>query len=719
MDLPIGIKKQQKKGNSGISDNNLEYNQNFPLSGNIVIAGDADTGMKNLLHAFMYNSILSSANIVGFDTQGILYPFLVPLAGGEKSNKIKVLDGSKHEKLETLVNPAVLVINASKREILGNSEKLAFNFMNIIVDILSLDENSVAILKSNFQQDAIYLASSLVNCLVMNAFGKDYSKYQDEARHFSKHILTVLLEMKQERNLSNNWNDLKSNLLEKPHSNLNEEEVESFVLTLEYYLKNSNLFTTDTPSYQIRPGNFHLFLFKDMLSTQVELAGMLILFQFILYLVGDKNYTSSPLPQVLKPNSLLVVDEFANFGSFVSEDVIPVIPTLISKGIQSSLLLTQDISSSYNQVLSLIEKGACQQLLLGKLKQGDILGKINDAVPAQELHSPGKGEFILIDIISNEGPLGLEIPQGVFSHGQIKPKLLDRLLKTPLLVKKQQIIEKNTEAPMLNDGRVDTQIPELELQKSSPSIQTNVKLEMDKKHEDGKKDDAGVPSEALVVKSERKPIETNKNGVKNGDVQAFEEPVISHPSSEIIEDHSGEEYTDAGHGDELIEMLESVEQDGMGFQDDDNQDFLSQFFGLEHDSIKIPQKKTGKITRLDYNLILDSLLFKLKPVVKAEFGRDFFKEMASEKSLDYEKSMSMYYEEARSIIKGGFASKSGSRLVYNGIKKALLSIIEDLELSVTLPTDAEVAKLEQHLIKAMDLPRGELLDRIKNGSLYF
>jgi hypothetical protein len=52
--------------------------------------------------------------------------------------------------------------------------------------------------------------------------------------------------------------------------------------------------------------------------------------------------------------------------------------------------------------------------------------------------------------------------------------------------------------------------------------------------------------------------------------------------------------------------------------------------------------------------------------------------------------------------------------VGRAIDNSSSSIIDNNAFLMPLYTN-----LEHYLIKTMDLPRGELLDRIKNGSLYF
>jgi hypothetical protein len=142
-------------------------------------------------------------------------------------------------------------------------------------------------------------------------------------------------------------------------------------------------------------------------------------------------------------------------------------------------------------------------------------------------------------------------------------------------------------------------------------------------------------------------------------------------------------------------------------------DFLSRLLGAEQPS------GDGKISRMDYNMALNALLYKLEKVVKASFGVQFFKELMSSKTMSYERAMEMYYEESNAMLKGKFAVQRGGKIAYQGIKEAVRAIIAELGLQIPTPSDDDLEQLETELLKAMDIPRQELLKRIKDGSLYF
>ncbi|MHA1370012.1 MAG: hypothetical protein ACTSRA_09900, partial [Promethearchaeota archaeon] len=60
------------------------------------------------------------------------------------------------------------------------------------------------------------------------------------------------------------------------------------------------------------------------------------------------------------------------------------------------------------------------------------------------------------------------------------------------------------------------------------------------------------------------------------------------------------------------------------------------------------------------------------------------------------------------------------RLKYQGLKEVIKKILGELNIDgVEIPSDDKIQKLEKQLKKALSLPKKELLERIKNGSLYY
>lgn len=144
-------------------------------------------------------------------------------------------------------------------------------------------------------------------------------------------------------------------------------------------------------------------------------------------------------------------------------------------------------------------------------------------------------------------------------------------------------------------------------------------------------------------------------------------------------------------------------------------DFLSRLLGTDRGQASAG----GKISRFDYNMALNALLFKLEQVVKAPFGVQFFKELKSARSIPSGRAMEMYFQESNAMLRGKFAVQRGDVIVYQGIVEAMRAIIAELGLHIPLPPAADLEQLEAALVSALDLPRGELLQRIKDGSLYF
>ncbi|MHA1371552.1 MAG: hypothetical protein ACTSRA_17765, partial [Promethearchaeota archaeon] len=85
---------------------------------------------------------------------------------------------------------------------------------------------------------------------------------------------------------------------------------------------------------------------------------------------------------------------------------------------------------------------------------------------------------------------------------------------------------------------------------------------------------------------------------------------------------------------EIDDLLENLEE-----RVDSSEAFLKELIDLEQATIVVKHKKKEIVAELNYNLILDILLYKLEKVVKKPYGRDFFVELIKKGSVNFERAM--------------------------------------------------------------------------------
>ncbi|MHA1794048.1 MAG: hypothetical protein ACTSVI_15505 [Promethearchaeota archaeon] len=169
-----------------------------------------------------------------------------------------------------------------------------------------------------------------------------------------------------------------------------------------------------------------------------------------------------------------------------------------------------------------------------------------------------------------------------------------------------------------------------------------------------------------------------------------------------------------GQEDELSVILDVLDEEERVVEE---HEFLTEFIDDNIPLIKSKKKNIGM--NLDFNLILDTLLFKLEKVIKNFYGLNFLKELIREKEVDYNKAREMYFAETKEVLNAYFAKVEGNKLIYSGVKNAFKKIIEELGLNISLPSTDKLEKLEAYFVKSLSLSKKELLERIKEGSLFF
>jgi hypothetical protein len=572
-----------------------------------------------------------------------------------------------------------------------------------------------------------------------------------------------------------------NNAIPKP-SSLTGEDVDVFGRTLDFYITNALLFKPPRPGptnmdlERMDQVNFFLFYLQDMNEREQALAFTLLFAQHAIATVTKPGSTGDPISVAMRHGQIAIV--FDELGSLLRRDH-PVLQTLASAislfreaaTHRCSLVMATRVPSAVD--LDLLETDVLGPSIAGAIETNIYVGKVKEKeglahlvswlgskgakVSSAVIEALKPSQALLVQAKATGEPVRFEVLESGMMSVDVTPALLKAMLATPILVSKKPAVVpasgnetrpptrgatplKEVTAPPPQQVRHETPVakgihPIPEVAPSRPG--TGSPLESPVPRTQAGRVESGTPPILADPAPPRVPSPSSKPraltspapvgvpamiGIEkavvpfpatkevNNPVMASRQPPLRKEGVPVVEElldqyEPGEEDSDEGLGGARSDVQGDMSSD---------LDFLSRLLGTEQ-----AVTGEGKISRMDYNMALNALLFKLEKVVKAPFGVQFFKELMSSKSMAYERAMEMYYQESNAMLKGKFAVQRGGLIAYQGIKDAVRAIVAELGLQIPPPSDADLEQLEVELLKALDIPRHELLQRIKDGSLYF
>ncbi|MBN2150815.1 MAG: hypothetical protein JW839_05205 [Candidatus Lokiarchaeota archaeon] len=711
-----------------------------------LILGGGDSRHEAVFGALVRNAILTGNTVVAFDTTGMVVPFLLPFLPGDHVKKARGLKERVPQSLIENLRPAGVFFNSPVEETSGSAIKGWFSLSKTVLDAARLDAGQQEALRDAFGTSKAALMRDILQSAVTVAFGKDYLKVKVKASSFVDYLLAGFERLAEEGLPYPTWVHARGALfggnlgVPRPPS-LSDKDVDVFGRTLDYYLSNALLFKPPRPGpasmgiERLEGMNFLLFYLQDMDEREQALALALLFAQHAIATVTSPGLPGDPISAALqRGRAALAFDEIGLlFGK-----VHPVLQPLASSGAlfreaamhRCSLLMASRAPSAVD--LDLLENAVLQPALAGDVEAYVCVGRLKEKEGLAGVASWLGGKGARIDPSSIEGlkptqallyqlkapgePTRFDVIETGVTSADVSPSLLKAMLAAPILVSKgpaavpARVAEAQPAAPVAPPGEQAPVRQAPPVQEPAPSRPTPAPRPVA---------DAALP-------------ETVRPGTAAAPALASLSPPRIQPPVPLPEKTVAvaapvpappERQQGAPVVEELLDQYEPGEagSDEIGGNKGDVQgdlssdlDFLSRLLGAD----KAPAG-AGKISRMDYNMALNALLFKLEKVVKASFGVQFFKELMSTKSVPYGRAMEMYYQESNAMLKGKFAVQRGETLAYQGIKEAVRAIIAELGLQIPMPADEEIGQLESALIKALELPRNELLQRIKDGSLYF
>nr|MDO8085372.1 hypothetical protein [Candidatus Sigynarchaeum springense] len=743
-----------------------------------VLLGGGDSRHDAVLGSLVQNAILAGNAIVAFDAAGMIAPFLLPFLPGDHVKKARGIKERFPPGLVENMKPAGMFFNSPVEESSGSAIKGWFSLPKIVLDAAKLSADQQEMLMKGFGISKEVLIRDVLQSAVTVAFGKDYLKVKEKASDFVDYLLAGFERLAEEGLPYPTWVHardalFKGNLPVAKPSSLSDGDIDVFGRTLDYYISNALLFKPPRPGPanmdlgRLEGVNFFLVYLQDMSEREQALALALLFAQHAIATVTRPEKPGDPISIAMQHGRVaLAFDEVG----ILLEKGHPVLKPLASTSAlfreaamhRASLLVatrapcTVDLDLLDTNVLGPAIAGSVEaHVYVGKMKEKDglagvasWLGSKGALVGAASIEGLKPSQVLLVSMKAPEEPVRFDVIDSGLTSTDVSPALLKAMLATPILVSKK---------PMTVPLPVGTARPAA---MAAPRVEPASEGEIPpvpkitpyhREPEPGPTPGASVPQPR--VDREIPGVAAISSGQATPLIQALapkprpimetvpfgppariepEEGVVLAPAARQEEgltqpaplepqgNKEGapvvEELLDQYEpGDEESEEIGENKGDVQGDMSSDL-DFLSRLLDADQ-----AVAKGSKISRIDYNMALNALLFKLEKVVKASFGVQFFKELMTSKtkSLPYDRAREMYYEESNAMLKGKFAVQKGDAMVYQGIKEALRAIIAELGLQIPMPADEELDQLESALIKALDLPRNELLQRIKDGSLYF
>ncbi|MEX2756100.1 MAG: hypothetical protein Q6365_011925 [Candidatus Sigynarchaeota archaeon] len=741
-----------------------------------VLFGGGDARHAAVLEALIHNAIIAGNAIVAFDTAGMIVPFLVPFLPGDHVKKARGIKERIPPGLVENMKPAGVFFNSPVEETSGSAFKGWFSLPKIVLDAAKLGTGQQEMLMKGFGISKEALMRDVLQSVVTVAFGKDFLKVKDKASAFVDYLLAGFEHLAGKGLPYPTWVHARDALFKEgipvtKAPSLSDGDIDVFGRTLDYYISNALLFKPPRPGpASMDPGrldgvNFLLFYLQDMNEREQALALALLFAQHAIATVTRPEKPSDPISAAMQNGRVTLA--FDEIGLLFGKEH-PVLKPLASTHAmfheaamhQASLLVATSAPSTVD--LDILDARILGPALAGNVEAHVYVGKVKEKEGVVSLASwlAGKGarvgaasieglkpsQLLFVSLKAPGEPVRFDVLESGVTPANVNPSLLKAMLATPILVSKKPATVPPPAAtaspaaaasppvgpaPASASPPVPAIVQPRPVSGTGPITEERVPLPRVAREEPVA---APVPSgQALPLIQALAP----KPRVATGPVP-FEPPARIEPEKSVapapaewqgteVPRPPHEEPRDRKDGtpvvEELLDQYEpgDAESDEIGGNKGDVQgdmssdlDFLSRLLGADQ-----AVAREGKISRIDYNMALNALLFKLENVVKASFGIQFFKELMASKSVPYERAMEMYYQESNAMLKGKFAVQKGNALVYQGIKEALRAIIAELGLQIPMPPDEELDQLEAELVKSLDLPRKELLRRIKDGSLYF
>ncbi|MBD3187304.1 hypothetical protein GF325_10775 [Candidatus Bathyarchaeota archaeon] len=752
MQSAIGTRTKSSSKNDAATANEIILSRD--ASNAILVCGDEDSGLHEFLLTMIESQVIHAGKrAMVQDTTGILSSIVLPFLAGEHVKKLRKAKKTAGEELLGQISPLVWVFNTAVGGNRLNVVKYRFPLINMLSRIAGLEGNQSILLEQTFHGDAEAILRDVLVNLVAIAFGKDYKKFRKEASEFASYLVQGFMHAGNNGKSFVSWKEFKV-FVEHPKnvdvemSKHLKKHLDSYLYTVEYYVLNSLLFIegiVDAGNLSSRPIadiNLHLLYLEDTTVHERLLIGSLLILDMILEGLNVHRNFKAPLSLLpFDGDDLVVIDDTMHLFPANESILKPMNSTrsffehVINKG--SSLFMNatgtkmMNVDSFYRVALEpAITQSFTVNLFLGKMSGKEDVTAVSRL---KELLGIGKVGVNLINL-----PPGrfLMVP----GEGDVEPFLVDaREPSVKTLNVKQGLLKKVLSvpigAPLILDTRpqdegdqVESGEPEsVRTPRDGPSIP-------DSKKDDGSQSSLpavrGLPragdSQPKRVEIAKDAIDVNPEETEGHDAGAVETRGEEHAKKGL---HGDDDRMD---GKEAGEMGKSPAQDQIDSTSDlfsvldelesknpfVGSSFKNQFDGTG-ENVVIRELESGLENPLDYNLMLDVLLFKLEKVIKTPHGVDLFKELMEKKRLNFERALTMYYEETRTLLDGKFCVREGKFLVYKGIITALEKIMAELGFGKIHPDDKKVRALEYHLRQALSISRSELLERVKNGSLYF
>nr|MDO8114015.1 hypothetical protein [Candidatus Sigynarchaeota archaeon] len=705
-----------------------------------VILGGNDAGQGDIVKALINNAILAADAIVAFDTAGMIMPFLLPFLSGDHVKKVRSMKEKVPQGLVDAIKPAGFFFNSQVEDATGNAFKLSFSLHKLLLDAQKITADQEARMKSTFGTSRDSMINEILKRTIAVAFGKDYEKVKGKAASFIKYIERIFEAMVVKDVPCTSWKQAKECLTGKvagisSPAGIDPGELDSYVHTLDYYVANAMLFKPGLPSSpvldpsKLEAVNLYVFDFQDMNERERALAFTLLFSQYVLDTLAGVASSVDPLIIALKHAGIgIVLDEAVSW--FMKDDAVlgplEMRNVIIHEGMArdaSFIIASQDPGSVDLKLLDkdllgqLAAAGGQSNIYACKVKDKDLgpiiswIGSIKGAVQEADLSGLKSNQAILVPLKPGAKEVKFEIAEWESMSIRVSPGMVKSVLASPILISRKlagvaPVKPAVAAVPQVNKPRpVVAVLPKpaaasvpIQPRPLTPPLATARPPEVQ---------EAAPPEEARGVQII--PMAVPR-------VPATPGPAPVEELRGTVEDDLDEHHeTVAGTTGDSRPSGSEEEHEDIPLETD----FLSQLIGAEAGPDAAASEVEGKISRMDYNMALNALLFKLEQIVKAPHGVDFLKELMKKKAMPYDRAMEMYLQETNAVVKGRFAVQKGNSIAYQGVKEAMRAIISQLGLKIPLPGDEDLARLEAELVKSLDLPRHELLERIKNGSIYF
>ncbi|MHA1684577.1 MAG: hypothetical protein ACTSUE_26805 [Promethearchaeota archaeon] len=738
--------------------------------------GESAVDVDNVLKVLIENQVNFGKTLVVHDTRGVLTSFVLPFLPGEHVKKMrKFKKRSPEGEFMELLKPRIWVFNTRFDTSRKNAVKIKIPLFKILADLGRVSGSIVSGIEFSPE-----IPREIINELVQVSFGKDFQKYRDKASAFARYLASITINFGRNGIRCRNWVEFNERVADtalhgvaRPDS-LTGKEIENYLFTLGYFIQNSPIFSEGMEDPVNNAGiqgkvNFELLYMQDLPPASRGMVLDLLFVEYLLWRAGKATGYSPPYA---------VFGEGAG-QAWVFDELAPVFPRDraadggIVALIFSELIVGGSVMIAGWMHSAAVDGGAMEgnliepalvssipvELFAGKISKKEnvqllksIVEKCGMDKPSGVLADLRAGHVLDIAAGCAKPPVVIETRQAKVQSFQMRPNLFQKILTSPIMsidaskpdpgdtvkhVSKPLRDSKTPETPHprpreasiepvpstvdgtlgapANSTPTSTQAaiqPAVKPAIHPPLVKPRPPVEREKPVNEGSRVDGAMDEPPASPSGGGAGGRTGHDAVEPR--LADEEPENTLESEPKVEGAGEVEVEVEAEADDLSAMLDDVETAEEYFE----QAFLTDLVHPGRE-ISIKQKGTDEEKLLDFNLVLNSLLFKLEKVLKTPYGLNFFKELISSKRLNWEKSMNMYFEETKKIIKMGFATREGSDIVYHGLDNAIRTILRDLDLDIEIPAKAEMEKLERHFLLALALPKEELLARIKNGSLYF